>query len=49
VEKIAIMRMLSFGAQVAEEETNELASYFVETDQWSRIYKGEIDIIRGEK
>ena len=22
---------------------------FVETDQWSRIVKGEIDIVRGDK
>ena len=40
---------MSFGVQVAEDEVNELASYFVETNQWGRIAKGEIDIVRGEK
>jgi hypothetical protein len=28
---------------------NELAKYFVETDQWNRIFRGEIDIIQGDK
>ncbi len=49
MERLELLKKLSFGAQVAEEETNELASYFVETDQWNRIAKGEIDIVRGEK
>jgi hypothetical protein len=40
---------LSFGAQVAEEETSDLADYFVETDQWLRIFGGEVDVIRGPK
>lgn len=44
-----LLKEITFGARVAEDETGELAKYFVETDQWSRIFKGEIDIIRGEK
>lgn len=44
-----MLKQLSFGAQVAEEEANELESYFVQTDQWDRILGGKIDIIRGEK
>jgi hypothetical protein len=44
-----LLKKLSFGVQVAEDEVNELASYFVETNQWARIAKGDIDIIRGEK
>lgn len=43
------LKSLSFGARVAEEETAELAKYFVETDQWNRIFRGEIDVIRGDK
>jgi hypothetical protein len=46
---LALLKQLSFGAQVAEDETNELASYFVETDQWQRIRAGDVDIVRGEK
>jgi hypothetical protein len=47
--KLETLRQLSFGAQVAEEETGELANYFVETDQWQRIHAGDIDVIRGDK
>jgi hypothetical protein len=49
MERLDLLKGLSFGAQVAEEETNELASYFVATAQWGRITEGKIDIIRGEK
>ncbi len=31
-----------------EEEVNERSSYFVETNQWEKIAKGDINIIRGE-
>lgn len=34
---------------MAEEETAALARYFVETDQWGRLFRGEIDVIKGEK
>ncbi|MGY8679756.1 hypothetical protein Q2941_18450 [Bradyrhizobium sp. UFLA05-153] len=43
------MKRISFGARVAEEETGELGTYFVETDQWERIFNGEIDIVKGDK
>jgi len=49
MDQLALLKQVSFGARVAEEETNELASYFVETDQWNRIARGEIDVIRGDK
>ncbi len=49
MKRLELLKQMSFGVEVAEEEVNELASYFVETNQWSRIAKGEIDIIRGEK
>ncbi len=42
MDSLALLKQISFGARVAEDETNELESYFVETDQWSRIFKGEI-------
>jgi hypothetical protein len=48
-ERLELLRGVSFGAQVAEEETNDLADYFVETDQWLRIFGGEVDVIRGPK
>ena len=49
MEKLDLLKQLSFGVQVAEEEVKALASYFVETNEWTRIARGEIDIVRGEK
>jgi hypothetical protein len=49
MKRLDLLKQMSFGVQVAEDEINELASYFVETNQWERIAKGDIDIIRGEK
>ena len=49
MDKLALLRQITFGERVAEQETAELSTYFVETDQWNRIYRGEIDVIRGEK
>ncbi len=39
----------SFGKQVAEDEFHELASYFVETDQWQGLWRGDYDVILGPK
>lgn len=49
MDRLALLKSLSFGTQVAEDEINELASYFVQTDQWNKIFNGDIDIVRGEK
>ena len=49
MDRLRLLRALSFGAQVAEEETGDLADYFVETDQWLRIVGDEVDVIRGHK
>ncbi|WCS26719.1 hypothetical protein LOK46_07805 [Methylobacterium sp. NMS14P] len=49
MDRLTLLKSLSFGSQVAEEEIQDLGKYFVQTDQWNRIIKGEIDIIRGEK
>ena len=49
MDKLNLLRDITFGERVAEEETNDLARYFVETDQWNRIFRGEIDVIKGEK
>ena len=49
MERLQLLKELSFGSQVAENEVTSLQEYFVQTDQWNRIFKGEIDIIRGEK
>jgi hypothetical protein len=49
LKKIDVLRNLTFGARVAEEETDDLAKYFVETAQWSKIYSGAVDIVYGAK
>ena len=42
-----ILRDLTFGSRVAEDEQDALASYFVETSQWEQIAAGDIDIVYG--
>lgn len=49
MNRIDLLKRMSFGVQVAEDEVNEIASYFVETNQWAKVAKGDIDIVRGEK
>lgn len=44
-----VLRQLTIGARVAEEEADELEEYFVETDQFRRIVAGEVDIVFGPK
>ena len=34
MKRLDLLKQMSFGVQVAEEEVNELASYFVGTNQW---------------
>ena len=47
--KRAVLDRASFGARVAEDEVDQLADYFVETDQWKRVFGGEVDIVYGPK
>lgn len=49
LSKRSVLQVTTFGSRVAEEERNELSKYFVETDQWERIFSGEIDIVYGPK
>jgi hypothetical protein len=49
VNKRDILRSTTFGQRVAEEETDALGIYFVETDYWERLFNGEIDIVYGSK
>jgi hypothetical protein len=48
-DKRRVLREITFGSRVAEEEASELSSYFVETDQWHRLYRGDIDVVYGAK
>lgn len=49
MNKHAVLKSVSFGQRVAEDETRQLASYFVETDQWTKLFRGDIDIVYGPK
>ena len=49
MDKYEVLRSVSFGQRVAEEEADLLATYFVETGEWTRLYRGDIDIIYGPK
>lgn len=49
VDKRALLTSLSFGKRVAEEEVDDLASYFVETEQWRKVVADEVDVVFGDK
>lgn len=44
-----VLRKSTFGRRTAEEEREQLRAYFVETNQWTQVYNGDIDIVYGPK
>lgn len=48
-EKFAVVQDVSFGQRVAEEERSDLASYFVETEHWRRVWAGDVDVVFAPK
>jgi hypothetical protein len=44
-----ILKELRFGNQIAEEERDDLKSYFVETQSWRKIIGGDVDVVYGTK
>lgn len=49
MSKQEILASVNFGQRIAEEEGDALDAYFVETDNWVRVFGGDIDIIYGPK
>lgn len=49
LDKSKILKNLRFGERIAEEELDDLERYFVATDQWSRVFSGEVDVVYGSK
>jgi len=49
VPRREVLQATSFGKRIAEEEIEELTSYFVETEEWRRIFAGDVDIVYGSK
>lgn len=48
-EKAKALRAADFGRRVAEEEGDLLQTYFVETDDWQKLYRGQVDVVYGPK
>lgn len=48
MEKIEILKNITFGERVAEEE-KDLEGYFVETMIWHKLIRNEVDVVRGVK
>jgi hypothetical protein len=46
---LSVLRQVHFGQRVAEEEGEQLSSYFVETDHWRRLFSDDVDIVYGPK
>lgn len=49
MDKRSILQSVSFGDRVAENETEGLKTYFVETDQWRGAILGNVDVFYGPK
>jgi len=49
MDKHQVLLNSTFGHRIAEEETDVLATYFVETDDWNRLLRGDIDVVYGPK
>ncbi len=46
---LEVLKMSDFGKRTAEEEQEQLRAYFVETEQWSKVFEGDVDIVYGPK
>jgi hypothetical protein len=49
MQKRQVLQDLKFGERVAEQESADLASYFVETEQWRQLRRNQVDVIFGPK
>jgi hypothetical protein len=48
-DKLRLLREVQFGRRVAEDESQFLAKYFVETNSWRQIFNNEVDVVYGAK
>lgn len=49
VDKRAIIEDITFGGRTAEDEVENLSRYFVETEQWRKVWADEVDIVFAPK
>lgn len=47
--QLEILQRIKFGERIAEDETENLLKYFLETEDWRRVLGGEVDVIYGNK
>ncbi|UNX54852.1 hypothetical protein MF406_00675 [Georgenia sp. TF02-10] len=48
-DKRSVIEDITFGGRTAEEESEHLARYFVETEQWRKVWQDEVDIVFAPK
>lgn len=44
-----VVQSITMGSRIAEDERDDLSSYFVETENWRKVYQGEADVIFAPK
>jgi len=49
MNKRDILASSTFGQRIAEDEADQLISYFVETEQWRKVISGQVDVVYGPK
>src|SRR5271156_5988162 len=49
MNKQEVLTNTTFGHRIAEDEADELIQYFVETDQWRKVFSGQVDVVYGPK
>lgn len=49
LSKLDVLKNIEIGERVAEEESDQLEKYFLETDQWNQMFDGKIDVVYGPK
>ena len=47
VQPLILLRQSNFGQRTAEEEREQLKRYFVQTEQWTRVFQGHVDVVYG--
>ncbi|WP_392467040.1 hypothetical protein ACF3NS_14895 [Arsenicicoccus cauae] len=49
MEPQQVVQSITMGSRIAEDERDDLSSYFVETENWRKVYQGEADVIFAPK
>lgn len=49
MNKLEVLKDITFGDRVAENEANDLQKYFVDTQQWKDVLSGRQDVVYGPK